>query len=91
MHGTFLQNYRLFLDALPRAISQDEEVYSNPDAFDPERFFNPDGSLTGDKVDYAFGYGRRHASISRYILVTHYSHRFCPGKYMARDVVSRYA
>ncbi|KAF8719237.1 hypothetical protein AX14_011281 [Amanita brunnescens Koide BX004] len=53
------------------AISQDEEVYSNPDAFDPERFFNPDGSLTGDKVDYAFGYGRR----------------FCPGKYMARDVL----
>ena len=79
-----------FLDVntFSRAISQDEEIYSNPDTFDPERFFNPDGTLNGDKVDYAFGYGRRHVPFAGYILGAHYSHRFCPGKYMARDVVS---
>ncbi len=43
-----------------RAISQDETIYSNADAFDPERFFDPDGTLNDDTVDYAFGYGRRY-------------------------------
>ncbi|KAF8631328.1 hypothetical protein AX14_010947, partial [Amanita brunnescens Koide BX004] len=53
------------------AISQDETKYPNPNAFYPERFLNPDGTLNDDKVEYAFGYGRR----------------FCPGKFMARDIL----
>ncbi|KAF8342440.1 cytochrome P450 [Amanita rubescens] len=53
------------------AVSQDESLYTNANSFCPERFLNPDGTLTDDKVEHAFGYGRR----------------FCPGKYMARDVM----
>ncbi|KAF8342442.1 cytochrome P450, partial [Amanita rubescens] len=52
-------------------VSQDETLYPNANSFCPERFFNLDGTLTDDKVEYAFGYGRR----------------FCPGKYMARDIM----
>ena len=71
-----------------RAISQDKEIYSNPDTFDPERFFNTDGSLNDDTVDYAFGYGRRYAPLMGYILFAHSWSRVCPGNFMARDVVS---
>ncbi|KAF8309118.1 cytochrome P450 [Amanita rubescens] len=53
------------------AISQDETIYSNHDTFNPNRFFNPDGTLNDDKIEYAFGYGRR----------------LCPGRHMARDVL----
>jgi len=53
------------------AISQDEALYPNPEVFHPERFFNPDGTLNDDKVDYAFGYGRR----------------ICPGKHMADSLL----
>ncbi|KIL66896.1 hypothetical protein M378DRAFT_160436 [Amanita muscaria Koide BX008] len=53
------------------AISRNEDKYSNPDSFNPERFFNPDGTLNDDTVGYAFGFGRR----------------ICPGRYMADRVV----
>ena len=74
-----------------RAISQDETIYSNPNAFYPQRFLNPDGTLNNDKVDYAFGYGRRCVLFNGYIPLfpAHFSHRSCPGKFMAGDVVSR--
>jgi cytochrome P450 len=55
-----------------RAVSRDETVYRTADSFYPERFLNPDGALIDDEVGYVFGYGRR----------------FCPGKFMARNVVS---
>ncbi|KAM6490004.1 Cytochrome P450 [Amanita muscaria] len=53
------------------AISRNEDKYSNPDSFNPERFLNSDGTINDDTVSYAFGFGRR----------------FCPGRYMADKVV----
>ena len=50
-----------------RAILHDPAVYSEPDAFKPERFLNEDGNLREDSViSSAFGYGRR----------------VCPGRYL---------
>ena len=71
-----------------RAISQDETIYSNPNAFYPQRFFNLDGTLNDDKVDHAFGYGRRCVPFRGYHPTAHFSDRSCPGKFMAGDVVS---
>jgi cytochrome P450 len=43
-----------------RAILHDPARYPEPDAFKPERFLNPDGSLLDDPVlVLAFGYGKR--------------------------------
>lgn len=72
-----------------RAISQDEALYPNPEVFHPERFFNLDGTLNDDKVDYAFGHGRRHVPFTEHILNTYYSRRICPGKHMADSLVSQ--
>jgi cytochrome P450 len=45
---------------LYRAIFRDPSVYPEPDAFRPERFLDPDGSLREDPIlTSAFGYGRR--------------------------------
>ncbi|KIK92994.1 hypothetical protein PAXRUDRAFT_12903 [Paxillus rubicundulus Ve08.2h10] len=42
------------------AIAHDESTYPKPSDFNPERFLNPDGTLTSeDVIDIAFGYGRR--------------------------------
>ncbi|KAI0291058.1 cytochrome P450 [Multifurca ochricompacta] len=42
------------------AILHDPDVYPEPDAFKPERFINPDGSVREDPaLTTAFGYGRR--------------------------------
>jgi cytochrome P450 len=51
-----------------RAILHDPARYPEPDAFKPERFLNPDGSLLDDPtLAVAFGYGKR----------------VCPGKHFA--------
>ena len=51
-----------------RAILHDPALYPEPDAFKPERFLNPDGSLHDDPVlTSAFGFGRR----------------ICPGRFFA--------
>jgi cytochrome P450 len=43
-----------------RAILHDPARYPEPEAFKPERFLNPDGSLLDDPVlVLAFGYGKR--------------------------------
>ncbi|KAH7911493.1 cytochrome P450 [Hygrophoropsis aurantiaca] len=49
------------------AMAHDETKYHNAMEFIPERFLNDDGSLTDDKAEYSFGFGRRG----------------CAGKYMA--------
>ncbi|KAF8342404.1 cytochrome P450 [Amanita rubescens] len=41
------------------SMMRDEEMYPDPESFKPERFFNDDGTLNGDTVPYAFGFGRR--------------------------------
>lgn len=43
-----------------RAITHDEETYPNPDEFQPERFFNANGTLNDDTIGYAYGFGRRY-------------------------------
>ncbi|KAK7036572.1 cytochrome p450 [Paramarasmius palmivorus] len=41
------------------AMTRDERVYTDPKCFNPERFFNADGTLNGDDTVLAFGFGRR--------------------------------
>ncbi|EGO23206.1 hypothetical protein SERLADRAFT_350327 [Serpula lacrymans var. lacrymans S7.9] len=41
------------------AMSRNEAKYPNPSEFIPERFFTAEGKLNDDKVNYAFGFGRR--------------------------------
>ncbi|KAG9218210.1 hypothetical protein CCMSSC00406_0005891 [Pleurotus cornucopiae] len=40
-------------------MSHDSSVYPNPEAFQPERFLNPDGTLNDNDKPFAFGFGRR--------------------------------
>ncbi|EKM55870.1 uncharacterized protein PHACADRAFT_144742 [Phanerochaete carnosa HHB-10118-sp] len=59
--------------ANPWAMLHDENIFPDPDAFKPERFLNPDGSLLDEVPEpiEAFGFGRR----------------TCPGRYFAHDVL----
>ncbi|KAJ8585906.1 cytochrome P450 [Rhizopogon salebrosus TDB-379] len=41
------------------AMSRDEAQYKNPNDFNPDRFFTPDGQLNDDTVSFPFGFGRR--------------------------------
>ncbi|KIL53882.1 hypothetical protein M378DRAFT_174541 [Amanita muscaria Koide BX008] len=42
------------------AIGRDEAIYQDPERFMPERFFNADGALNNDTVNYVFGFGLRY-------------------------------
>lgn len=53
------------------AITRNEAVYSEPEAFRPERFIKDDGTLIDDNMSYVFGFGRR----------------ICPGKLIADAVL----
>ena len=68
-----------------RAIQRDEDVYSEPHVFKPERFL--DGELREDvSVDsLAFGFGRYfYAScIHEIASLTLHARRICPGRYTA--------
>ena len=62
--------------SLCRAIFRDLSVYPEPDAFKPERFLNPDGSLRDDpRLSSAFGYGKR----------------ICPGRHFVDTTLFIYA
>ncbi|KAJ7596429.1 cytochrome P450 [Mycena floridula] len=41
------------------AMSRDESIYPDPEVFNPDRFFDPDGTLNDDDVIFTFGFGRR--------------------------------
>ncbi|KAK7048352.1 O-methylsterigmatocystin oxidoreductase [Favolaschia claudopus] len=41
------------------AMTRDESVYSDPERFNPDRFFTPDGKLNDDDTVLSFGFGRR--------------------------------
>jgi cytochrome P450 len=57
-----------FASTFCRAIFHDPATYPEPDAFKPERFINPDGTLRDDPVlTSLFGYGKR----------------ICPGRHLA--------
>src|SRR6266478_342459 len=55
-------NLRADYGSTSRAISRDETVYPNPNAFKPERFLEPVDTETKKRMDprnYVFGAGRR--------------------------------
>jgi cytochrome P450 len=55
-----------------RAILHDPEVYPDPEAFKPERFLNPDGTIRDDPtLSLVFGAGKR----------------ICPGRYFADAMI----
>ncbi|KAJ7688801.1 cytochrome P450 [Mycena olivaceomarginata] len=41
------------------AMTRDESIYSEPDRFNPDRFFTADGKLNSDDTVLSFGFGRR--------------------------------
>ncbi|KAF8174079.1 cytochrome P450 [Pholiota molesta] len=41
------------------AMTRDSEKYKDPEAFNPDRFFDENGDLNNDDIGYAFGFGRR--------------------------------
>lgn len=49
------------------AMCHNEEKYPNASKFNPDRFLNPDGTLTDDTVSFVWGFGRR----------------ICPGRHLA--------
>ncbi|KAG1737648.1 cytochrome P450 [Suillus lakei] len=49
------------------AMCHNEDKYANASEFNPERFLNPDGTLTDDTVSFVWGFGRR----------------ICPGRHLA--------
>ena len=42
------------------AMTHDEKFYPDPFTFQPERFFNGDGTLNDDSRVLAYGFGRRY-------------------------------
>ena len=48
-------------------MCHNEEKYPNASEFNPDRFLNPDGTLTDDTVSVVWGFGRR----------------ICPGRHLA--------
>jgi hypothetical protein len=45
---------------IARAITRDPDVYPEPEAFKPERFLNPNGTLRDDvTLTSVFGFGKR--------------------------------
>ncbi|KAG1829111.1 cytochrome P450 [Suillus variegatus] len=49
------------------AMCHNEDKYANASEFNPDRFLNPDGTLTDDTVSFVWGFGRR----------------ICPGRHLA--------
>lgn len=53
------------------AMCHNEDKYINASDFNPDRFLNPDGTLTDDTVSFVWGFGRR----------------ICPGRHLAESSI----
>ncbi|KAI0289331.1 cytochrome P450 [Russula brevipes] len=71
--GLFIPKGTIYLiSIICRAITHDPDIYPEPDAFKPERFLNPDGTLRDDPtLSSVFGFGKR----------------VCPGRYFVDDTL----
>ncbi|KAF8869404.1 cytochrome P450 [Infundibulicybe gibba] len=49
-----------------RAMNHNEDIYQNPDRFQPERYFDSPGKLNNDDTVLAFGFGR-HVCVGRHL------------------------
>lgn len=47
-----------------RSIFRDPDIFPDPEAFDPQRWINPEGKLRQDLRNFNFGFGRRYVLVS---------------------------
>jgi cytochrome P450 len=67
-----LPPFYLSSPTIRRGVLHNPDMYPEPDAFKPERFINPNGSLREDPVVTSlFGFGKR----------------ICPGRHLADDTL----
>jgi|SRR5712671_5474164 len=68
-------------------MTRDEEMYPEPETFNPERFMNQEGTEAdpADPRDLIFGFGRRQVSVHLlfFVHLSPLSFRECPGKTFA--------
>lgn len=67
MFGTKIDYFVVCNSMFLRAMCHNEDKYANASEFNPDRFLNPDGTLTDDTVSFVWGFGRR----------------ICPGRHLA--------
>ena len=70
-----------------RAMTHDENVYSEPFAFKPERFFDENGELNDDDRILAYGFGMRYPPSSSIVNLFSQRCRVCVGKDVASATV----
>jgi cytochrome P450 len=66
----------------------DDDIFPDPEKFDPGRFFMNDN--LPDPADIAFGFGRRYATILMLNIMSIFSSgkcRVCPGAHIAKSML----
>jgi hypothetical protein len=69
-----------------RAMTRDEQMYPEPELFNPERFMNTNGTEAdpADPKDFIFGFGRRQVvMMCPFYVPKPFIIRECPGKVFA--------